>query len=64
MSRPHLTEAMRDAAERYAKRLMGRGIPLIASWDEASRLARLGMLTVDGYKKPVHRPKRKKTTKR
>lgn len=55
MSRPvlHLTEPMRDAAERYAKRLLGRGVALQLAWDEAKRLAGLGMLTSDGFKKRV-----------
>lgn len=56
MSRPvpHLTEPMRDAAERYAKRLIGRhGISFETAWGEAKKLALLGMLTVDGFKKRV-----------
>lgn len=60
---PHLTENMRGAAERYAKRLLNRGVTLQLAWDEASRLARLGMLTVDGFKKSVHR-KRKTPAKK
>lgn len=50
---PHLTAAMKDAAERYAARLLKRHPDLSAqeAMDEARRLARLDLLTADGYKK-------------
>lgn len=66
MSRPvpHLTEPMRDAAERYARRLIGRhGVSFDLAWGEAKRLALLGMLTADGFKKRV-KSKRAKTAKK
>lgn len=48
----HLTAEMREAAERYAARLMRRhGMSAQDAHDEALRAAKLGLLTPDGFHK-------------
>ncbi len=46
-----LTEAMREAAERYAARLMKKGMSAAEASTEANRLAELNLLTAAGYRK-------------
>lgn len=47
----HLTDEMRRAALAHAARLTGRGVDDEEAVAEGARLARLGLLTVDGRRK-------------